>query len=272
VVELNPFAGQEHFPFQIGEGSHSLLLIHGFPGTPADVRPLAERLTTNGWRAHGPLLPGFGEQIALLDTMTRQVWLESLRNTWKMLSPQADQRVLLGYSMGAALAIVLAGEFQPDATILINPFWRAPHPLARLVPVMRKFGLHLRPFRKANFDDPRLKQQLAEIIPHINLEDVEVQESIREQFVLPIRAIDEILSLGREAYRKASMIEGPLMMLQGREDALVHPKYTRRLLKRFGSEDVQYHEIDGDHHLLESNSSSLEEVGQLVNRFLEGLR
>jgi len=41
---LLPYNTPEHQPFTLGDGSAVALLIHGFPGTPAEVRPLAEAL------------------------------------------------------------------------------------------------------------------------------------------------------------------------------------------------------------------------------------
>lgn len=62
---LQPYNTPEHRPFTLGEGAGAALLIHGFPGTPAEVRPLAQALSERGWKVRAPLLPGFGTESQL---------------------------------------------------------------------------------------------------------------------------------------------------------------------------------------------------------------
>src|SRR5689334_24796598 len=47
-------------PFRFGAGSTGALLLHGFTGSPASLRPLGESLGAAGVTAVGPLLPGHG--------------------------------------------------------------------------------------------------------------------------------------------------------------------------------------------------------------------
>jgi pimeloyl-ACP methyl ester carboxylesterase len=60
MATMQPFPGLEHQPFAEGDGPATAVLVHGFPGTPAEVRPLAAALVAVGWRVRAPLLPGFG--------------------------------------------------------------------------------------------------------------------------------------------------------------------------------------------------------------------
>ena len=66
------FSGAEHAAFRLSD-SRSLdadkpaaVLVHGFGGTPAEMRGLAEALHRQGWTTEVPLLPGFGSDIATL--------------------------------------------------------------------------------------------------------------------------------------------------------------------------------------------------------------
>ena len=63
------FTEDEHQPFRKsarGAMRGAALLVHGFPGTPADMRPLAASLAAAGWDVDAPLLPGFGPEIITL--------------------------------------------------------------------------------------------------------------------------------------------------------------------------------------------------------------
>ena len=65
-AHIKPFQGDEHQPFHWNGGQPAALLVHGFPGTPAEMRPLGTALHQAGWTVYGPLLPGFGPDIVTL--------------------------------------------------------------------------------------------------------------------------------------------------------------------------------------------------------------
>src|SRR4051794_41498192 len=51
------------------------LLLHGFTGTPQNVRPLADYLARRGLAVSAPRLPGHGTTVADLDETGPQDWL-----------------------------------------------------------------------------------------------------------------------------------------------------------------------------------------------------
>ncbi|MGV2435662.1 MAG UNVERIFIED_CONTAM: hypothetical protein LVT10_12975 [Anaerolineae bacterium] len=55
---FNAFQGQEHLPFTLeGSGKTAALLVHGFPGSAAEMRPIGDILHAQGITARGVLLP-----------------------------------------------------------------------------------------------------------------------------------------------------------------------------------------------------------------------
>ena len=60
---LKLFTDEKHLPFTFEGENAAVLMIHGFLGTPAEMRPLAEKLLEAGVSVHAPLLPGFGAEI-----------------------------------------------------------------------------------------------------------------------------------------------------------------------------------------------------------------
>ena len=265
--DLQPYATTEHQPFCLGDAALGALLIHGFPGTPAEVRPLGEMLAKLGWQVARPLLPGFGTDIVNLNQRRRSDWIESATQEWEALKASCETCLLLGYSMGAAIAMHAAAELQPDRLVLISPFWQAPALVRILLPPARWLVPNLRLFKKADFNDPRLRQMFAAIVPDANLDDPEVQDFIRTRFTLPLAAMHEVLRLGRGAYRLANGIQSPTLILQGTDDPLVRPTQTRRLVLRMRKAQVTYREIQAGHDLLAAGTPQFEKLAGEVAAF-----
>jgi carboxylesterase len=265
-----PYSGPEHQPFQFGEGPGGALLIHGFPGTPAEVRGLGQTLSHNGWQTRGPLLPGFGPDIMNLAYTRREDWLGAVRQEWAVLRARHTTRLLVGYSMGAALALHLAHEAPPDKLVLIAPFWRLPGLLPKLVPLLRLVIPEMRPFKNADFDVPEFRTDLQRVMPEADLDDPQVQAYIREEITLPLAVIHDVFRLGSQAYRLARSISVPTLVIQGGEDALARPELTRKLAQRLGSEWVSYHELSGGHELIQAHAEQSTHVSELILEYVGG--
>lgn len=116
-----PFNGSQHRSFLWKGRDSAALLIHGFPGTPAEMRPLGAVLHDAGWTVHGVMLPGLGADIETLDTRTSQDWSDTVRQAAEELGRRHTTVLLVGYSMGGALALHAAKE-RPDGLVLLAPF------------------------------------------------------------------------------------------------------------------------------------------------------
>ena len=265
------FEGPEHEPFQIKGGEAAALLVHGFPGTPAEVRPLARMLEGAGWTVHAPLLPGLGADLETLFDRTYTEWIAAIAEELQTL--QADQQpvILIGYSLGAAVALNVAATAAapPHGLILLAPFWRLTLLAGwrrALWPVLRLLFRRSKPFRNLDFDDPQVRASLKGYLPDVNLDDPEVRETIREQTV-PARLLDQLLKLGRRAYRRAADVKAPTLILQGIDDDVVPLEQTRRLLQRVPC-TLTYHELTTDHDLLDPHSDQWSAIRQCIFFFL----
>jgi len=247
---LKVFQGEHHADFLIECGQPAALLIHGFPGTPAEIRPLASILNSAGWTTRGLLLPGFGAQIDSLPQRQAHEWIETAGDALCALQQQHHPIVLIGYSMGAAIAIHTAARLQPNRLILLAPFWkfgtRGQRAIFRLTkPIVR----HLKPFARANFNDPRLRNFLEQFLQDADLDDAEVQLLIRRTKV-PVDLFEQIYTLGQGAYQLAAQIDLPTLVIQGRRDPVVKPEYTQQLMQQFTG-PIEYMEIDAEHDLID---------------------
>lgn len=261
----NFYSQPEHEPFVMGEGPIGVLLIHGFPGTPAEMRPLARRLAAHGCTTQGILLPGFGPQIAHLAETGREQWYAAAQEAWQALRGEYETAVLAGFSMGA---LQLAVQTPPEALVLLAPFWRMDGWQFNLLPLLKHLMPSVAPFEKADFQDTAVRKQLRQIAPEANLDDPEVQQFFREEVRLPTRVIDDVRRLTGAAYDVAPQVGVPTLVLQGRQDETVTPANTRRLLQQIGG-PLTYHEFPGDHTFPKMNAPDSYDFTQDVVRFLQ---
>lgn len=103
----------------------AVLLLHGFTGSPWEVRPLGEVLAANGYHVYAPRLPGHGTQPEAMAWVTHRDWEQAAEDA--LMSLNGYRRVFVaGLSMGALLALILAAR-HPDLVkglVLMAPPFR----------------------------------------------------------------------------------------------------------------------------------------------------
>jgi carboxylesterase len=258
-----------HESWAIEAGADRALLIPGFMGTPREMRPLGEILAGAGISTRSILLPGFGPEIDRLRTVRAGDWLECARRAWDETRAGRGRRILLGFSMGGAVSLLLAAEAPPDVLILLAPHWRFAERLAVALPLARYVVPELRPFVRADFAKPEIRRAFEAMAPGVNLDDPAVQASLVRQATLPSAALDELRRLGARAGADAGRVRCRTVILQGTHDTTSLPVNTRRLAVRLGGPLV-VHEFPGGHHLVEPSHISWETITALVLRHALG--
>jgi carboxylesterase len=268
------FRAPEHqaFLWEHAGGDTAALLVHGFPGTPADVRPVAEALYESGWSVQGILLPGFGSQIATLADRRCEEWVWAVRQSLIALRQRYPIVLLVGFSLGGALALRAAAVEPPAALVLLAPFWKLNHALWALLPVVRRIVPTIPIFRliSIDFSDPETRAGIASFMPEADLDDPQVREAIRS-YRLPVRLIAEIRRAGIAGWRSAAAVDVPVMVIQGAQDDLVLPRLTRRLVQRFPAAP-QYVELPAPHDLTDPTGLAWPGVRQSVLVFADIVR
>ncbi len=272
VKLAHAFDQPEHQPFLWAGGAQAALLIHGFPGTPAELRPLAESLHRAGWTVQGMLLPGFGPQIESLFTRTQRDWADAVAEAAAALRQRYSPLVLIGHSMGGALALAEAARMPVDGLVLLAPFWRLGSRMQRLLwPLLKRLIPELRPFAwlKIDFNDARTRRDIGNFLPGVDLDDPATQQAIRE-LRIPMRIVDQVRTVGNEAWRRAPRVDGPLLVIQGTRDEVVRVEHTRQLLQRLPG-PLHYVEVDAGHDLLNPQQAAWSQIEGAVLEFLSAL-
>src|SRR4051794_21475551 len=89
------------------------LLLHGFTGTPQNVRPLADYLARRGLAVAAPRMPGHGTTAADLDKTGPEEWLGAAEQALADLRSRCSTVFVAGISMGGTITLELARR-HPD--------------------------------------------------------------------------------------------------------------------------------------------------------------
>ncbi len=263
------YTDPEHEPFLFEAGSSRALLIHGFLGSPRELRPLAQELADAGVTARGVLLPGFGADIARLeDGASRGMAGRGSRGLGR--DPRGRQphhldRVLDGRRgraaagrggragagsarpAGAALEVRRPPRGRPARGQVSDPrvqtVW--PHRLrqSRHAPHAGRAGPRRRPRRSRGA--PRASQ-----LRH--------HSHARPRRAAPGR---------RRRGAGASRVSAPATIVQGLQDTTTLPAYSRQLAARMGAD---LREIPGDHLIVDPERPSWNAVRDAVVRLATG--
>jgi len=104
-------------------GHIGIVLVHGFTGSPAAMRPWAEYLNARGYSVRVPRLPGHGTVPADLNNVNWQEWPAKVKAEIVELQEHCSQIFVTGLSMGGGTTLNVAAELgeQLSGIILVNP-------------------------------------------------------------------------------------------------------------------------------------------------------
>ncbi|MBI9048641.1 MAG: alpha/beta fold hydrolase [Anaerolineaceae bacterium] len=191
-------------PFYHPGSRTGCILIHGFTSTPHEMRWIGNKLSeTWGFSVMGVRLAGHGTSMQNLERSTWQDWLASVEDAYHFLRPNVDRLIVVGSSMGGALALSAAADFPVDAVVAIS----APYDLPRdkrlfFLPLLKPFFIKLKK-GKPDWQD---------------------SESVREHVAYTHRTPHGIVELdGLLEYMRSKLPEvtAPLLMFQSVHDITI---------------------------------------------------
>jgi carboxylesterase len=111
-------------PFSLAGGPVGVLMVHGFTGSPASMRPIGEWLASQGLSVEGVRLPGHGTDIEDLRARRWTEWVDEAALGLAALRERCRTVVAFGQSGGASvvLALVASRPHDVDGIVLTNPY------------------------------------------------------------------------------------------------------------------------------------------------------
>ena len=98
-------------PFLYLGGDTGCLLVHGLTGAPEEMRWMGKYLSEQGFTALGVRLFAHATQVTDMNRARWRDWLADVEDGYHMLRGLTEKVVVIGISMGGALSLLLAREF-----------------------------------------------------------------------------------------------------------------------------------------------------------------
>lgn len=143
--------GAESFLLK-GNNGKAVLLLHGYTGATAEMRPLGNYLHGLGFTVLCPRLPGHGTSVADLEQTTASQWVATAKVAYAILAKEYQEIYVAGLSMGGLLAITVAAtEKVAKVAFLSTPIF-VPDKRLPFLPLLRWFVRYL-PKHKRDYHD-----------------------------------------------------------------------------------------------------------------------
>jgi len=206
-------------PFFFEGGPTGCLLIHGFSGSPPEMRPMGEYLAQQGFTVLGVRLAGHGTTPEDMARTTWRDWVASAEEGLRTLMERCERVFVAGLSMGGLIALHLAAHHRVAGVIAMGTpadvaDWRF-----RFVPLLRPFMRWFTPSQESDLTDP------------------EAEERCWSYNRLPTRCIASLGQLLRLVRRELPRIKVPVLVMQGRCDRRITPDSAQVIFDELGTED-----------------------------------
>lgn len=205
-------------PFALGQGPRGALLLHGFTGSPWDMRPLGEALAQHGYRVRAVCLPGHGSTPRAMEQVTLRDWVRAAEEA---LFAMGEEPVFLaGLSMGALLCSLLAAHFpeRVKAMALLAPAMQFRSPSMWFARTVRRPPLLplLHPWVEKNGTD---------------LEDPVERAAAPVLAAFPTARLNDLWALQDLSRNSLSKVRAPTLVVSALQDHVVSTRGARALAR-----------------------------------------
>ena len=219
-------------PFSFSGGRIGCLLVHGFTGTPKEMRLMGDHLQQKGHTVLGIRLAGHATTWQDLARTRWWDWLASVEDGLNLLKGCTDEQYLMGLSLGGVLSLLAAERY----------------PVRGVVAMSTPYGLP---------NDPRIHVMniLTMLQPKMKKgEDVFFNEQAKATHVAlpftPSRAMMEVVNAIKELQRILSEVKVPALLIQSRLDNVVPAGSLDGLYDNIGSLDKTKIWIENSGHVI----------------------
>jgi len=199
--------------FFLGDSSKpACLLIHGFTGTPKEMRWMGEFLNQQGYNCLGIRLTGHATDTEDMIRSRWTDWVASVEDGYQFLRGLSDTIFLIGLSMGGSLSLLMSTRLNVKGVVAMSTPYKPPDD-----PRLRYLDLIARaiPFM------PKSKEE-----PGVSWFDKEAWKDHISYPQNPVRSIGELNKLLKEMRTALPQINVPVLLMHSKDDTYVLPENT----------------------------------------------
>ncbi len=201
------------------EGRDAVLCLHGLTSTPYEMRPIVEALAAQGVHVVAPRLLGHGSRPECLAHTRWTDWLASARQAFDRLAATHERVYVVGLSMGALLALVLAHDRGARCAGLVL--------MGTPLTLDLRTQMVLRVVRRLPFMDAL---PLMEKSDGPDVSDAGVAAAMPSYDRVPLVAAASLVDAQRAARECLGRLRTPTLVLHGRNDHVAPVDNARRLM------------------------------------------
>jgi len=202
-------------PILLSGGKTGVLLVHGFTGTTAEMRPLAEHLHQEGYTVHAPLLAGHGVTPEEMEKTRYPDWVQSARDGYDWLRERCDRVYLIGHSMGGAISLHLAANLPVDGVVTMCAPIFVTDNRAKWTWLLSKFV--------------RWQHKKGSRSPHVEKYLVHTYKKT------PLRCVASLMKLLKIVRADLKRIGAPIFVMQSDRDETVQPRSAEHIHEEVSS-------------------------------------
>lgn len=219
-------------PFFIPGGKTGCLLVHGFTGTPKEMRMLGDSLAESGYTVLAPRLFGHATSPEAMGRARWQDWLASVEDGMNLLRGCTDRQIVMGLSMGGVLTLLAAARYDFTAAVAFStPSTLSNDPRSFLLPLIGWLNLHISKGKP----------------------DWRNVEAARDHMDYPYyssRAIVELTHLIKVMRQELDQITIPVLLVQSKQDTTIPADSMDRLFQKIASTDKSKFWVENSGHVI----------------------
>jgi carboxylesterase len=217
-------------PDRTGGRAIGVLLVHGFTGSPASLKPWAYALADRGYAVEVPLLPGHGTRWQDLNRVSWTDWYAEAEAAFDRLHEVCDAVVVGGLSVGGSVALRLAEERGAEISgiVLVNVFLSSTRKELVALPLIK----HVVPSLRGVVNDIKKPGQDEHGYPR-----------------LPLRGLAAVTEMWKVVVPDLGRVTQPVLYFRSAADHVIDPSSSPTVLRGVRSADVEERVLQNSYHV-----------------------
>jgi len=240
-------------PFFLPGGPIGCVLVHGFTGSPKEMRMLGDHLHQHGYSVLGVRLAGHATNMEDMIRSRYCDWLASVEDGYHLLRPHCQQIFLMGLSMGGVISLVQASRLPVDGVVAMSAPYYFPVTWARRFPWLIRL---ISPFMRT-----RKKGEGIWFLPELEASHVHYPRD-------PVRSGFELFLLLEEMKTALPKITVPSLVIHSRDDQSISIENAEQIYQRLGSRQKDLVLVDQANHVI-TRDGDTSRVYNPITRFIE---